>query len=76
MLAHRKKVNIDGINVLYVSLEDKLKLENQVIQLAPDVIIHAAGLTNVEKCEIDRYMAISSNVVTSRILLKFQKRKA
>jgi perosamine synthetase len=73
LLYRSRIVVMDKISVSCVDLTDFDELITHVENTKPDIIIHAAGLTNVEKCE-DRYFdAYESNVVASRNVAKICK---
>ena len=53
-----------------VALED-LNSINAALDLdTPDVLIHAAGMTNVDDCEKNHYRSYISNVITTKLLAK------
>jgi perosamine synthetase len=54
------KVNLEN----YESIYERLSL------IRPDVVIHAAGLTNIEECENNSYSAYLSNVLTTKNIAK------
>jgi dTDP-4-dehydrorhamnose reductase len=65
---HNRQVAIPGALAKKVNLESMEELQRQIEEIQPGLIIHAAGLTSVEKCESDPELAIYSNVVISRNL--------
>lgn len=50
-----------GIPVL-LDVTDKAGVEAVFSRVCPDVVVHAAALTNVDKCELDRELAWKVNV--------------
>ena len=48
---HQHSINLKGVTSCRLNLEDPKQLELQLNQLAPDLLVHAAGLTNVNCCE-------------------------
>ncbi len=49
----------------FVSLDDKRSLTRQLLDLQPDVVVHAAGMTDVDLCEADPASAHAANVVAA-----------
>ena len=45
-----------------LNLLDSEATKLYLLESRPDIVVHAAGLTNVEKCESDKSLAIQSNV--------------
>ena len=66
LLLHRRKISLKGVNVDYLplnSLDDCLfALEKH----QPDIVIHTAGLTNVEECESNPKLAKEINVAIAK----------
>lgn len=52
-LMHRRKIKIDGVTSHTVDLLDTNTAKMLVREIAPDLIVHTAGLTNVDECECD-----------------------
>ena len=48
-----------------VTLDDRPSLTRQLLDLQPDVVVHAAGLTDVDACEADPARAYAANVRTA-----------
>ena len=48
---HKSKVNLDGVETTALNLDSIEDLINQIKEISPDVVIHTAGLTNVDLCE-------------------------
>jgi len=51
LLTHTKSVALSGVSSIKVDLEDRERLGEIISQWCPDVIVHAAGMTNVDECE-------------------------
>lgn len=63
-----KSIEIQGISCINIDLGDEDRLISTCEQISPDLIIHTAGLTNVELCESDYFKAYESNVLTTRYI--------
>ena len=66
LLLHRRKISLNGVNtevVLLDSLEECLFLLDKH---QPDIVIHTAGLTSVEECELSPLLAQKINVDLAR----------
>lgn len=48
---HRHNVNLQGIRTLALDLESPERVVQHLRQLAPDLVVHTAGMTSVEQCE-------------------------
>ena len=48
-----------------VDLSDKRSLTKQVLDIRPEVVVHAAGLADVERCQEDPESAYEANVVSA-----------
>jgi dTDP-4-dehydrorhamnose reductase len=59
-------IEIPGSQTVCLDLCDLEATEKTLTELAPDLIIHTAGLTNVEQCESDPELAHRSHVDTTR----------
>jgi len=53
---------LDGIQLLKLNITSFGALEQALRKIRPDVIVHTAGLTNVEECEADPELAHRLNV--------------
>ncbi|GJQ61203.1 MAG: NAD(P)-dependent oxidoreductase [Melioribacteraceae bacterium] len=68
-----EKSVIDGIPYISLDLTDKKAVKKVVTEFYPDVIIHTAAYTNVDKCESDKEAAYSTNVNAVEYLAKYGK---
>lgn len=59
---HEREIKLAGIKTKRVDLESVDKLMQELEILQPDVVIHTAGLTNVERCEAAPELARHVNV--------------
>jgi len=63
---HRHEVSLQGVQTCRLNWLNLADLETQITQISPDLIVHAAGLTNVDHCEADPILAYQSNVEISK----------
>ncbi len=63
---HQHSVDLTGTNSCKLDLDDHVQLGHQLDQLSPDLVVHTAGLTSVDRCEEDRDLARQANVVIAR----------
>ncbi len=66
LFTNKKHIQTNNIVATKVNLCDSSILYNEVETIAPDFIIHTAGLTSVEECEAHQYKAYISNTLTAR----------
>lgn len=59
---HDRSVSIKGVDVRTVDLESAASLTRLFDEVSPDVVIHAAGLTSVEKCQSEPLLAKHINI--------------
>ena len=67
---NRHPVVLDGAGIVRCDLTDVGALEELIQQIEPDVIIHTAGLTNVEECESNPEAAFRLNVEATQHVAK------
>lgn len=60
---HQQQVSLTGVSAVRLNLESLDRLVKQFEVLQPQIVIHAAGLTSVEKCESDPILARQLNVL-------------
>ena len=58
---HYKKIELRGVNCLKIDLESVERLSQTMSIIQPDVVIHTAGLTSVERCEVEPDLARNIN---------------
>jgi dTDP-4-dehydrorhamnose reductase len=63
---HLHRVSLAGTTSCKLELDDPSLLEQQLDELAPDLIVHTAGLTNVDRCEQDTTLARQANAGIAR----------
>lgn len=64
------KVNIPSVHTEVVKLEDENEVLGQLSKNRPEIVIHTAGMTNIEECEANEYRAHMANVLTTKNLAK------
>lgn len=62
---HQRSVTLASIRTATIDLESPERLVAQIEAISPDIVIHAAGLTSVERCESEPDLAWQVNVVTA-----------
>ncbi len=65
---HHHSVSLNDVDTCHLNLDSPDVLEKQVLQVAPDLIVHTAGLTNVDKCEANPTLAYQGNVQIAKNL--------
>lgn len=58
---HLHSVDLAGTISCRLDLDDPVRLRLQLDQLSPDLVVHTAGLTNVDLCEEDPALACQVN---------------
>ena len=58
---HDRVININGITSVMISLENEVDFLYNIQEIKPDLIIHTAGMTNVDLCEAEPNMASKIN---------------
>lgn len=64
--AHKHAVALSGVSAEALDLEDAGRLAARFDDLAPDLVVHAAGLTSVDGCEQDPALARHVNAELAR----------
>lgn len=59
---HEREVILSGIETCRFELESSDTITADLERLQPQAVIHTAGLTNVEKCEVDKSLARHVNI--------------
>jgi dTDP-4-dehydrorhamnose reductase len=67
---HAHQVILEGVQSLKLDLTSLSSLEHALLEVGPDVVIHTAGLTNVEECEANPQLAYRLNVEVTRNVAK------
>ena len=50
---HERAINLKGTNSIKINLNSEKSITNFLNQIKPDILIHTAGLTSVEGCELN-----------------------
>jgi dTDP-4-dehydrorhamnose reductase len=59
---HRHSVDLAGVRSCPLVLEDPVRLQTQMEASSPDLVVHTAGLTSVDRCELSPELAHQANV--------------
>lgn len=59
---HQHSVELAGVNALPLILDDPAQLRAQLEAVSPDLVVHTAGLTSVDRCELFPALAHQANV--------------
>ena len=62
LLLHYKKISLTGVDTDIASLDSLDECMSVLSKHQPDIVIHTAGLTDVEKCESSLDLAQEVNV--------------
>lgn len=60
---NNRQISLDGVETSILNFASYDALSSQIASIQPDIIVHTAGLTNVEACEQDPLLANEVNVV-------------
>ena len=71
---HSRIINLEGVHTCILDLENEQALEEDLIRIKPDILINAAGMTNVEECELKPEEADKINAVVPGLLAKLSKK--
>jgi dTDP-4-dehydrorhamnose reductase len=59
---HQHSVELAGVNARLLVLDDPAQLRAQLEAISPDLVVHTAGLTSVDRCELFPALAHQANV--------------
>lgn len=68
------KRNFPDVEIILGSVEDKINLENAVLKVKPDIIIHAAALKHVDTSEKQPIEMVNSNILGSKNIIEVSKK--
>jgi dTDP-4-dehydrorhamnose reductase len=71
---HSRIVNLEGVHTCILNLENEHALEKELIRIKPDILINAAGMTNVEECESKPQEADKINAIVPGVLARLSKK--
>jgi dTDP-4-dehydrorhamnose reductase len=63
---HRRTVSLAGVASQPVDLTDAASFGRSLDSLRPDLVVHTAGLTDVDRCEADPAQALAGNAEPAR----------
>jgi dTDP-4-dehydrorhamnose reductase len=69
---NKKKINLK--NSIKLDLLNEKKLKKIINNIKPDIIIHSAALTNIEKCESNKKLAKNLNIQVTKHLVDYAKK--
>ncbi len=67
---HQRQLIVEGVECITLDFTSYDSLFGQLRAIAPDIIIHTAGLTSVEGCENDPALALSINTELAATMAK------
>ena len=70
---HKNKININKKNLINIDMKNFEKSKRKLISLSPDIIIHSAALTDIEKCEKNKTLCYNANYKVTEKLLEISK---
>lgn len=62
LCTHKHTVQLAGVSSVSFDLNNPDTLNLQVAELSPDLVVHTAGLTSVDQCELSPTLAQDANV--------------
>jgi dTDP-4-dehydrorhamnose reductase len=68
LATHRHDVALVGVTAVAVELGDARSLGKELERINPDLIVHTAGLTDVDRCEADPAAAHAANAILARVV--------
>jgi dTDP-4-dehydrorhamnose reductase len=63
-------VTIEGINTKKCNLLNSNNINKIISEYNPNIIIHCASLTNIDKCEVDKNAAKNLNILATKYITK------
>jgi dTDP-4-dehydrorhamnose reductase len=67
---HHHEATLAGVESMQINLDSLTAFDQTVKLLKPDVIVHTAGLTQVDACELDPAGAHHANVTIAAVVAK------
>lgn len=65
LLLHKRYIALKGVSYCNFELSNKENIETNLLRIQPDLVIHTAGLTDVDQCEAIPKNTYNTNVVLS-----------
>jgi dTDP-4-dehydrorhamnose reductase len=66
LATHKRDASLAGVESRMVGLDSAEEIVKQLREVAPDLVVHTAGLTNVDECEAEPHSARHANVTIAR----------
>lgn len=67
---HKRQLSLSWVHTCKIDLESVSELATSLAQLSPDLVVHTAAVTNVDRCETDPELAFYINVTLTENLAK------
>jgi len=67
---NQHKIKIGGVEIINLDLLDRSRLKRLIDDFNPDVIIHSAALSDVDKCETDKALADRLNIEATENIVR------
>lgn len=72
---HRHSVALVGASSLPLHYDNLERLDREIAEIAPDLIVHTAGLTSVDACEADPLLSVQANAKLARTVAEVASRQ-
>jgi dTDP-4-dehydrorhamnose reductase len=72
---HHRIVSINGTQSITIGLDSQDAVKRTIDSIRPELIIHTAGLTNVEICEKNPKLAQNVNTTSAKFIAKIAKER-
>jgi len=63
---HKRDIELNGVKSIFVDLGSVDRIVKVISEINPSIIVHAAGLTNVEECERNISLSKQVNILLSK----------
>lgn len=73
---HCHDVRLDGVESVQLNLNSASDFERTLDNVCPDLIVHTAGMTNVDTCEADRFGAFDANANSAEVVARVAQQKS
>ena len=64
---HEREININGVESLKISIDSEKEFVKNIENIKPDLVVHTAGMTNVDQCEAFPELASKINFEGAKI---------
>lgn len=65
---HEREINIKGVDSLKISIDSENEFVKNIENIKPDLVVHTAGMTNVDQCEAFPELANKINYVGAKFV--------